>query len=83
MTMKTSTHDRASLERVNRAMPAPEIPKKKLSWFMLVMTVFAGLVVIGLLVGMLRTASAPQPTIDAPETRPPAETAPPPAAPPR
>lgn len=69
-------HDRASLERVNRSMPAPEIPKKKASWFMIVMAVFAGLVVLGLFISMMRTASAPQPVIDAPETRTPAETAP-------
>ena len=73
---QTPPVDRASLERANRAMPPPEIPKKKVSWFLLVMALFAGLVVTGIVISMVRTASVPLPVIDAPETRSAAETAP-------
>lgn len=72
----TYTQRDAALERINRSMPPPEVPKKKASWFMIVMSVFAVLILLGLLIGLLRTASAPQPAIDAPETRPATETTP-------
>lgn len=50
--------------RPNLIDDKPEVPTKKLSWFMWMMIGFGALILIGIVVSFARTANAPMPTID-------------------
>ena len=49
-------------------MPPPVIPKQRLPRFTVLMMMFAGFVLVGIVVSFVRIADEPRPMLDVPQT---------------
>lgn len=54
----------------------PELPKQRIPWAMLAGALLAFLLLVGVVVGFLRAASAPRPIIESPDFEAPGEVQP-------